>query len=177
MPADLLKQSESSKSTQSRTNHVTEQIEANIQRNIKYNNIRIPYSIETTIIMFQIFLALNLIFAVSPKCDASKAAVALLPLVKGATSHSSIWLQVKNIVPKQKHWVDKLRYDKDPFTTRIRFLHCNGVNGCPELVCWLLSKGCSSSKRKKKKKGVVDLTPPCTFDAWASLSKWPYKPR
>merc|ERR1711954_322712 len=91
--------------------------------------------------MFQIFL--NLIFAVSPKCDTSKAAVALLPLVKRATSHPGFWLQME-ILPKQKHWLGKFRYDKDPFTTRIRFLHC---------------KGCSSSKQKKKKKGVMDQTP------------------
>ena len=110
--------------------------------------------------MFQICLTLNLIFAVINQCDASEATNALMPLIKGATSHSSTWLQVKNIVPKQKHWVDKLRYDKDPFTTRIRFLQCNGV------------KDCSSSKQKKKKKGVLDLTPPCTFDAWVISTKW-----
>ena len=156
--SDLLKQPQSSKYPQQQTKQVTEQVEADIQRNIKYNNIRNPYSVETTIIMFQIFLALNLIFAVSPKC-ASKAAVALLPLVKRATSHPSIWIQKKKIVPKQKHWLGKLRYDKYPFAKRIRFL---------------ISKHCSSSKRKKKKKGVMDKTPPCTFDAWVHL--WLYKP-
>ena len=67
MPTDLLKQPESIKSTQQKTNHVTEQTEANIQRNIKYNNIRIPY-----IIMFQIFLAVILIFAVSYQYDVPK---------------------------------------------------------------------------------------------------------
>ena len=41
VPADLSKQPKSSKSTQPRTNHVTEQIEANIQKNIKYSNIQI----------------------------------------------------------------------------------------------------------------------------------------
>ena len=69
VPADLSKQPESSKSTQPRTNHVTEQIEANIQKNIKYNNIQIPYSVETTIIMFQTFLVVILIFAVSYQYD------------------------------------------------------------------------------------------------------------
>ena len=103
MPMDLLKQPGSSKSTKPMTNHVTEQIEANIQKNFKYGNIQISYS-------FQIYLAVILILAVSHQCDASMATNALLPLIKGATSHSSTWLQVKNIVPKQKHWVDKLRH-------------------------------------------------------------------
>ena len=165
-----------------------------------------------------------LILAIINQCDASEATNALLLLIKGAISHSSTRVQVKIIVPKPKHWVDKLRQlenwkishwvnpfslelqpenfkknirtppdnksgnqyrdlgsggsngDKDPFFTRIRFLHCNGVYGCPELVCWLLSKGCSSSKRKKKKKGVSNQTPPCTFDASVISMKWLIKP-
>ena len=130
MPADGWKQPQGSKYPQQLTKQVPEQDEEDIQNNIKYNNIQNPFYVETTIIVFQIFLAVILIFAVSPKC-ASKAAVALLPLVKRATSHPSIWIQKKKIVPKQKHWLGKLRYDKYPFAKRIRFL---------------ISKHCSSSK-------------------------------
>ena len=59
--------------------------------------------------MFQICLTLNLIFAVINQCDTSEATNTLLPLIKGAISHSSTWVQVKIIVPKPKHLVDKLR--------------------------------------------------------------------
>ena len=104
MPTNLLKQPESSM-----TSHITEQIKKDIQKNFKYNNIQRPYPFGTTIIILQIFLAVMLILAVINQCDASEATNALLPLIKGAISHSSTWVQVKIIVPKPKHWVDKLR--------------------------------------------------------------------
>ena len=110
VPTNLLIQPQCNKPTKTVTTHVKKKVEEIIQRDTKYSNIRRSYSFKTTIIMFQLFLAVILILAVSHQCDASMATIALLPLIKGATSHSSTWLQVKNIVPKQKHWVEKLRH-------------------------------------------------------------------
>ena len=109
-PMNPLRQPQCNKPTKAITTHVTEKIEEIIQKYTKYSNIQMSYPFETTIIMFQLFLAVILILAVSHQCDASMATIALLPPIKGATSHSSTWLQVKNIVPKQKHWVEKLRH-------------------------------------------------------------------
>ena len=56
---------------------------------------------------------------------------------------------------KQHQYIDlssrKNNGDKDPLPTRIKFLHYNDVYCCPELIYWLLSRSCASSKRKKKK--------------------------
>ena len=113
VPMNPLRQPECNKPTKAITTHVTEEIEEIIQKDTKYSNIQISYSFETTIIIFQLFLAVILILAVSHQYDASTATIALLPPMEGATFHSSTWLQVKNIVPKQKHWVKKLRHPND----------------------------------------------------------------
>ena len=65
--------------------------------------------------MFQIFLAVILILAVSHQYDASMATIVLLPPMEGATFHSSTWLQVENIVPKrfQKHCVEEFSHPND----------------------------------------------------------------
>ena len=124
VPTYLLKQPESSKSTKPITNHVTEQIEAHIQKYIKYCNIQTSYTFKTTIIMFQIFLAVILILAVSYQYDVQKEPASLPTPPRSLPSHSSTCLQVEDSKNKQfifqlceTLWVESLGYTSEQGNT------------------------------------------------------------
>ena len=81
----------------------------------KYNSPQILYLSKLTITVVQLLFSLILILAASHLYDASMATVALLSQIETATSHSSTWLQVEDIVPKQfqNHWVEGLKHSSD----------------------------------------------------------------